>query len=194
MPDLSFLFIFWSPETGANWNLIIGWIISLFFGRKLFLTIGDKISVRLLGLLNKIPMLENTDLDETFFKAIGAYLRTKVLAKMHDAQEIKELYQAEISAAIKMKDNEKVKALSESMREELEDLTKSIVDDFFEGSEHVLWSTLQNKYGDKIKAGKWVYDKVKALVEDMKDPSRPSTSALLAKHAGGALGELGNAL
>ena len=64
-----------------------------------------------------------------------------------------------------------IKLLSKEKREKLEALTRSIVDGMPHEAENVLWAKLLEKYGDKAKAGKWVYDKVKALVEENKSGS-----------------------
>jgi hypothetical protein len=193
VPDFSSIIAFYNPETGLNYNLIIGWLITLVFTHRFFFGLGGRLSDHLLKLLNKIPFLANTDVDERFFAAIGAYLKTQVLSKMHEAQEIKEEYVQKIAEALQEGDNSKVQMLSKEKREKLEALTKGIVTDFFGESEGVLWTTLINKYGDRARAANWVYKKVKALVEEFKDPGHPSTSVLIAKHIFGASGELGNA-
>ena len=191
MPDLSLLFAFWNPEMGFNYNLIVSWVLVLVLSKVAFPKVLEKISDLLLKVINKIPLLENTDLDERFFGAVGSHLATKVMAKMSQAKAIKNAYHVKIAAALKKQDGAAVTLLSKEMLDELEGLTKGIRDEFFSDGEALLWKKLIEKYGDKASAGKWVYDKVKALVEEMKSPDHPSTSALIAKHLFNAGGDLG---
>ena len=192
MPDLSLLFAFWSPGAGFNWNLLVGWALAFVFAKGLFPKVTERISDKLLKLLNRIPFFENTDLDERFFDVVHKHLSTQVLAQMSKAKEIKTEYHFEIAKALEKKEHDKVKLLSREMRTKLEELTKNVADGFFADSEGILWQSLEQKYGDKTKAWKWVYQKVKALVEELRQPDHPSTTVLITKHIVNALGDLGN--
>jgi hypothetical protein len=194
MPDLSFLVTFYSPETGFNINLIVGWLIALAFSKRLFHKGGDLISDALLRLLNKIPTLASSELDELVIGKINEVLQEGVLASMQEAQEIKEEYTALIAQAMKGKNNEEVQRLSKEMREKLEALTSGVVDGFFGGAEDHLWGFAIAKFGDKAKAAKWVYKKVKALVEKFKDPNHPSAGTIIVGHALETLDDLGKEL
>lgn len=193
MPDLSVLTAFYSPETGFNWNLIITWVLVLGVAKGFFPKVFDRLSQILLKILNKIPMLEGTDLDEKFFEVMHQYLSTKVLAKMPDAKAIKNRYHLELRAALHAQDGAKVELLTRKMREELEKLTEEIKRDFFLDGESMLWKKLIERYGDKAKAAKWVYEKIKSLVETLKSPDHPSTSALIREFLVDGFTELGNA-
>jgi hypothetical protein len=194
MPDLSTIFAFYSPETGLNINLLIGWLIALAFTKRLFHKGGDLISDGILRLLNKIPALASSELDELIIGKIEEALKEGVLASMQEAQEIKEEYTALITEAMKTKDNEEVQRLSKEMREKLEALTSNVVDGFFDGAEDHLWGFAISKFGDKAKAAKWIYKKVKALVEKFKDPNHPSAGTIIVGHALETLEDLGKEL
>jgi hypothetical protein len=194
MPDISSFFAFYVPGSGFNINLIIGWLIALAFGKRLFHKGGDLISDALLKLLNKIPALASSEFDELLVGKIEEVLSEAVLASMQEAQEIKEDYTTRITAAMKEKDNEKVLALSKEMREKLEALTKGAVDGFFEGAEKNLMAFAISKLGNKAKAAEWIYKKVKALVEKFKDPDRPSAGTIIVGHTLETLENLGNEL
>ena len=185
------LFAIWSPEMGPNWNLVAAWAIFLFFTKGIWPKLSSRISALLVKILNKIPFLKETDLDEYVVSRLEERLLTMVSAKASEAKRIKADYSLKISAAMETKDYETVKKLSDQMREELEELTKSVKNDFIDG-EDFLWGLLQDRYGDKVKAGKWVVEKIKSLVHALKQPGDLSTTAVIMKHLASAAGELGN--
>jgi hypothetical protein len=188
--NLNEIFAFWSPEMGANWNLVAAWAIVLFLTKGIWPKLSQRISGLLLKILNKIPLLKETELDEYVVGKLEERLMTMVSARVSEAKRIKTDYSLQISAAMEDGDYEKVKQLSDEMREDLEDLTKEVKDEFIDG-EDFLWGLLQDRYGDKVKAGKWVVDKIKSLAYALKQPGELSTTAIIMKHLAEAAGELG---
>lgn len=180
MSDLSQLFAFYQ-DGSFNWNLIISWVLFLFTTKDIWSKVFGKLGDLVLLQLNKFKFFADTTLDEELFEAAHAKLRTKVLSRMQDAQEIKEGYAVLISEALKAGDKEKVLRLSREKKEKLVALTKEVADEFMQDGETILWEKLTARYGDKVKAAKWIFDKIKALVEELKDPNHPSTGAIIVR-------------
>lgn len=192
MSDLALFFAFYSPEHGVNFPLLAAWAIAaLLSSTVLFPKALAKLEATLLKLLNKIPFFEKTDLDEWVLEMATKKLGTKVQSQMSAAKALKNEYHLKIKSALDAGDHLMVDALSKEMLEKLEELTTKVKDEFFEDGENLLWKKLEERYGDKAKAGKWVVDKIKALVRDLKEPNHPSTSELIAKHLFGAGTDLG---
>lgn len=191
MPSMQDLLAFYDSKSGLNINLLISWVILGVFFSGLFVKYVDVFFAFALRQLNKIPFFRNSQLDEVFFKQVTEYLKTKVLASMQTAQEIKEEYSQKIQLALSKGDDESVIALSKEKREKLEKLTKDIEESFFSESEVILWKTLMEKYGDRVRAGKWVFDKVKALVEIYKQNKNGSASGAVVQLIGEELRTLG---
>lgn len=181
MSDLSQLFAFYQ-DGSFNWNLIISWVLFLFTTKDIWSKVFGKLGDLVLLQLNKFKFFADTTLDEEMFEAAHAKLRTKVLSRMQDAQEIKEGYSVLIAEALKAGDKEKVLRLSQEKKDQLLELTHSIAREFMSDGEAILWDKLVQRYGEKANAAKWVIDKIKALAEELKDPSHPSTGALITKY------------
>jgi len=191
MADLTWLFAFYSPEYGVNWNLAISYAVLFFLLKGLFPKVLNKIADKIVVLLDKLPLLKDTTLDNELFCTIRQHLTTKVRAKMGEARMLKLEYHEKIAKALETKNGAEVKNLSRELRDKLEALSKGIKDEFFTDSEDLLWMKLIERYGDKARACKWVFEKIKALVEELKKPDHPSTSALIARFIFKAGGELG---
>lgn len=189
--DWTQLITLWNPEQGVNWNLAAAWAIFLFFTKGLWPQLADRVSKLLLKVLNKIPLLEATDIDEYVVEKLQERLVTMVTARVSEAKKIKTEYMLKIDEAMQKKDYATVQLLSKEMKERLEGLTEEVKDEFID-SESFFWGLLQDRYGDGVKAAKWVVDKIKAIVVALKEPGDLSTSAVITKHIVTAAGELGN--
>jgi uncharacterized protein YkuJ len=180
--DWQHLITIWSPDHGFNWNLVTAWAIFLFLTKGLWRKLSERLSHLLLKILNKVPLLQETDLDEYIVENLQARLVDMVSARMSRAKDIKTEYTLKITEAMESKDYDKVQLLSKEMKEKLEELTEEVKDDFIDG-EGFFWGLLQDRYGDKAKAAKWVVDKIKAIVVALKDPGDLSTTAVIMKNA-----------
>lgn len=192
--DLNFAFAFWNQEHGVNWQLIIAWGWVLFFTGSFLAGFAKKFSKLLLRLLNKIPFFKDTDIDEKVVEAIESTVITLVQARASDAKNIKTKYALQIQQALDAKDYAKVQELTKVMRDELEALTKGVVDDFQNNGDQFLWNLLIERYGDKAKAAKWLVQKIKAFVEAMRSNESVDIGKLVLQHITKAAEEAGNRL